>query len=115
LLIDIGGGSVELTLIDRGAIIFSESVNLGTVRLLEMVREKNQALNTTYRPNRKGRRMWCLSERRSLRLAFIKFFKELMRQARAVRKRWKMGNFTVPYPPGLHPPSMPKLANVIGC
>lgn len=40
LLLDIGGGSVELTLIHRGALIFSDSVNLGTVRLLEMVREK---------------------------------------------------------------------------
>lgn len=46
LLLDIGGGSVELTLIHRGALIFSDSVNLGTVRLLEMVRGKknNQAL-----------------------------------------------------------------------
>jgi exopolyphosphatase/guanosine-5'-triphosphate,3'-diphosphate pyrophosphatase len=43
LLIDIGGGSVELTLIHRGAIIFSESVNLGTVRLLEMVRENKNS------------------------------------------------------------------------
>lgn len=83
-------------------------------RVIGRERLINQALDTTYRPNRKGRRMWCLSERRSLRLAFIKFFKELMRQARAVRERWKMGDFTVPYPPGLHPPSMPKLANVIG-
>jgi exopolyphosphatase/guanosine-5'-triphosphate,3'-diphosphate pyrophosphatase len=40
LLLDIGGGSVELTLIHRGALIFSDSVNLGTVRLLEMVRGK---------------------------------------------------------------------------
>lgn len=46
LLLDIGGGSVELTLIHRGALIFSDSVNLGTVRLLEMVRGKknDQAL-----------------------------------------------------------------------
>lgn len=46
LLLDIGGGSVELTLIHRGALIFSDSVNLGTVRLLEMVRGKknNEAL-----------------------------------------------------------------------
>ncbi len=43
LLIDIGGGSVELTLINRGAIIFSESVNLGTVRLLEMVRGRKKS------------------------------------------------------------------------
>lgn len=49
LLIDIGGGSVELTLINRGAIIFSESVNLGTVRLLEMVRERKDSEATMIR------------------------------------------------------------------
>jgi hypothetical protein len=83
-------------------------------RLIGRERLINQALDTTYRPNRNGRRMWCLSERRNLRIAFITFFKKLMRRARAVREKWKIGDFTVPYPPGLHPPSMPKLANVIG-
>jgi hypothetical protein len=80
-------------------------------------REKllNQVLNTTYRPQRSGRRMWCLSEKRSVRVTFIRFFKELMHRARAVRQRWKVGDLTVPYPPGLYPPSMPKLADVLGC
>jgi hypothetical protein len=79
-------------------------------------REKlvNQALDITYRPKRSGRRMWCLSEKRSVRVTFIRFFKELMHRARAVRQRWKTGDLTVPYPPGLYPPSMPKLANVLG-
>lgn len=43
LLIDIGGGSVELTLIHRGSLIFSDSVNMGTVRLLEMVRGRQHS------------------------------------------------------------------------
>ena len=73
-----------------------------------------QVFNTTYRSKRNGRRMWCLSEKRRIRLEFIRFFKELMQKARAVRQRWKMGNVTVPYPPGLYPPSMPKLANALG-
>lgn len=72
-----------------------------------------QVFDTSYRPNRTGRRMWCLSEKRSVRLEFIKFFKALMAKARAVRERWKLGDVTVPYPPGLYPPSMPKLANAI--
>lgn len=38
LLLDIGGGSCEVSLICRGDLVFSESVNMGTVRLLEMVR-----------------------------------------------------------------------------
>jgi hypothetical protein len=81
---------------------------LGRERLLA------QVFNTTYRSKRNGRRMWCLSEKRRIRAEFIRFFKELMQKARAVRQRWKMGDVTVPYPPGLYPPSMPKLANALG-
>jgi hypothetical protein len=73
-----------------------------------------QVFDTTYRPRRKGRRMWCLSEKRCVRIEFIRFFKALMQKARAVRVRWKMGDVAVPYPPGLCPPSMPKLANALG-
>ena len=73
-----------------------------------------QAFDTTYRPTRSGRRMWCLSEKRSVRVEFIRVFKALMQRARAVREKWKLGDVTVPYPPGLYPPSMPKLANVLG-
>ena len=73
-----------------------------------------QIFDTSYRPRRNGRRMWCLSEKRSVRVEFIRFFKALMQKARAVRERWKLGDVTVPYPAGLYPPSMPKLANVLG-
>jgi len=73
-----------------------------------------QVLDTTYRPKRNGRRMWCLSEKRSVRVEFIQFFKALMQKARAVRERWRLGDMTVRYPPGLYPPSMPKLANALG-
>jgi hypothetical protein len=73
-----------------------------------------QVFDPGYRPKRSGRRMWCLSEKRSVRVQFIQFFKELMRKARAVRQRWKLGDITVAYPPGLYPPSMPKLANALG-
>lgn len=43
LLVDIGGGSVELSLISKGSLIFSDSVNMGTVRLLEMVRGRKNS------------------------------------------------------------------------
>ena len=81
---------------------------LGRERLLA------QVFDTSYRPKRHGRRMWCLSEKRSVRMEFISFFKALMRKARAVRERWKLGDVAVPYPPGLYPPTMPKLANALG-
>jgi exopolyphosphatase/guanosine-5'-triphosphate,3'-diphosphate pyrophosphatase len=45
LLIDIGGGSVEVTLSQNGNIISTESYNMGTVRLLKKLSdEKNAAL-----------------------------------------------------------------------
>lgn len=37
LLIDIGGGSVELSLARRGDLVISDSLKLGTVRLLKMI------------------------------------------------------------------------------
>ncbi len=83
-------------------------------RVFGRERLRAQVFDLSYRPRRKGRRMWCLSEKRSVRVAFIRFFKALMHKARAVRERWKMGDVTVPYPPGLYPPSMPKLANALG-
>jgi hypothetical protein len=82
-------------------------------RVLGRERLIRQVFDITYRPQRKGRRMWCLSEKRSVRVEFIRFFKALMQKARAVRELWKLGDVTVPYPPGLYPPSMPKLANVL--
>jgi hypothetical protein len=70
-------------------------------------------IDTLYRPKRKGMKTCCLSEKRGLRIQFITFFKKLMRQAREIRRQWRAGYTSLRYPPGLHPPSMPKLANVL--
>lgn len=80
---------------------------LGRERLLR------QEIDLSYRPSRKGRKMWCLSDRRSIRIEFIQTFKKLRREARRVLALWRTGDISVKYPPGLYPPSMPKLANVI--
>lgn len=66
-------------------------------------------LNITHKANRKGRRMWCLSEKRSVRAVFIRALKELIAQARAIFKRWHLGDYSEPYPAGLFPPRQPKL------
>lgn len=42
LMVDIGGGSTELTLTDQGEIVFTKSYNCGTVRLLESGQYKEQ-------------------------------------------------------------------------
>ena len=74
----------------------------------------NQPINTTYRPKRSGKRMCCLSEDRSMRIDFINFLKDLYAKAKAVAERWKLGDYSLPYPLGLYPPSTPKLAEPLG-
>lgn len=82
-------------------------------RVLGKERLVAQRFDLTYRPSRRGRRTWCLSDKRSLRMAFLRTFKKLRREAREVLARWRTGDISVRYPPGLYPPCMPKLANVI--
>ena len=72
-----------------------------------------QAFDLTHQSVRTGRRMWCLCEKRSVRVKFIKFLKDLFDKARSVRARWMQREFSVPYPPGLHPPAIPKIADTI--
>jgi hypothetical protein len=74
---------------------------------------RNQKFDLTRRSSRSGKRMCCLSERRSKREEFMRDFRQLMFEARETVKRWAKGDFSVPYPPGLHAPSMPRLANMM--
>ena len=83
-------------------------------RVMGRERLQQQRLDTHYRPQRSGKRMWCLSENRSLRRHFIHFFRELMAEARRISQKWRLGDFSESYPPGLYPPSMPKLAEPLG-
>lgn len=70
----------------------------------------SQIMDLTYRPRRCGRRMCCLTEDRSLRISFINSLKILYTEATQVALKWKLGDFSSPFPPGFYPPSMPKLA-----
>ena len=69
----------------------------------------SRPIDISYRPKRFGRRMCCLSEDRSLRVRFIGILKELYAKAKEVSERWRQGDFSLPFPPGLYPPSFPKL------
>jgi exopolyphosphatase/guanosine-5'-triphosphate,3'-diphosphate pyrophosphatase len=42
MFIDVGGGSVEISIVDDGSVILSESVKMGTVRLLQILGEKKR-------------------------------------------------------------------------
>ena len=69
-------------------------------------------LDLDYVPERHGKKMWCICDDKDLRIRFIQWAKSLKKQAREVYERWKIGDFSVKYPPGVFPPAIPKLANM---
>ena len=55
---------------------------------------RNQCFDTTRLSSRAGKRMWCMSENRDLRIRFIEFLKSLFVEARSIRERWKVGDYS---------------------
>jgi exopolyphosphatase/guanosine-5'-triphosphate,3'-diphosphate pyrophosphatase len=49
LLIDIGGGSIEISLVDNGDLILSDSVKMGSVRLLQILEERGRSAKVFHR------------------------------------------------------------------
>ena len=78
----------------------------GVIGKAALLREQ---LEPNHRPDRSGRRSWCISSNRELRRSFISYIKELIQKAWDVYQRWRLGDFSLAFPPGLYPPAMPKL------
>jgi len=93
---------------------FSERRQREGRTVLGKERLKSQGINPSYESKRAGRRMWCISSDKDLRKRFISKIKDLLAEASQVLKRWRSGDFSLSYPLGLYPPSMPKLAEPIG-
>lgn len=87
--------------------ISEKKLCLGRERLIA------QPMDKPHTPTKFGRRMWCISRDIEKRISFIHSIKLLLSEAKSVRERWKVGDFSVPYPLGLFPPSMPKLGNLL--
>lgn len=104
--------SINKRIIERIAVIEERAKQkrqqAGTSVLGEK-RLRNEVFDLIYQSKRSGKKMWCLSEDRSLRRRFICFLKDLFDRARYVRARWAVGDYSEPYPMGLYPPSQPKL------
>lgn len=79
---------------------------LGRARLI------SQPLDLPYEPKKFSKRMWCISSDIDLRVRFINFIKSLIKKAKEVQRRWRLGDF-VPYPTGLFPPTFPRLSNLV--
>jgi REP element-mobilizing transposase RayT len=72
-------------------------------------------MDKPYEPRKFTPNMWCISSCKIIRMEFIGLVKSLLRQAREVRERWKVGDYRERYPIGLFPPSLPRTANLIAC
>ena len=65
------------------------------------------------KPPPTGRKMICLSTNKELRQDFIGQFKRLRDICRATFRRWQQGETGIPFPPGMFPPHLPRMANFV--
>ena len=88
---------------------------VGRLQIPAMSKEElqTQPIDTPYTPKKHTPQMWCICTDKQRRISFIIMVKEMRRQARAVFEAWKRGETSLRYPPGMFPPSMPKLANLL--
>jgi len=71
------------------------------------------SFDPNYIPHRHGRRMLCICEDKPLRRAFLAWVREASTLRREVYQLWKKGDFSLPYPLGFYPPSLPKRAEIL--
>lgn len=81
------------------------------VRVIGRQRLVNQVLDLFYRPVRTGRKMWCICHDKERRKKYIVALKKLSEIATQVFHRWKLADYSVPFPPGFYPPCMPKIVS----
>ena len=67
----------------------------------------------THTPPHGGKKMICLGSDREARSQFIKKFKAVCQRCREVLARWRLGFITEPFPPGMFPPALPRMANML--
>jgi REP element-mobilizing transposase RayT len=107
-----GTASIKQQVIDAVRTAEAELIKQhGPVRKQSL--QKKQEKEQNYKPKKYSKRMWCICSDKPLRIAFIALVKHLRHKARQVLQRWKQGDFSLPYPLGLFPPSFPKLANLL--
>ena len=74
---------------------------------------ENQGIRLDYQSNRSGKKMWCICSDIPYRIRYILYIKSLCEEAKAVFEKYIQGDFSLPYPPGLFPPRLPLLCNLV--
>jgi REP element-mobilizing transposase RayT len=74
---------------------------------------QSENFNLEYQSKRQGRRTFCISANKDLRRSFIRSVRSIIEKANEIYQKWLKGDFSIPYPLGLYPPSQPKQAHLI--
>jgi hypothetical protein len=75
---------------------------------------KNTLIGTPYTPKRSGFRILTHSIDPEIRKSTIKWMRELIQRGKEILELWRAGDFRLPYPLGLFPPTGIRLAEPIG-
>lgn len=96
---------------EEAARVERQSMNRKVVGVNKLRREP---LTMDYRPKRDTRRLFVHAEDKALRIQMIKRYKDFCDRCRECYERWKLGDFTVVWPPGAFRPPQPSNANWYG-
>ena len=73
---------------------------------------KVHSMLKVYTPKKYGKKMICLAKDIKKRIAYIRWFRVISERAKDVYRRWKKGDFSIPFPAGMFAPCQPRLANL---
>jgi REP element-mobilizing transposase RayT len=72
-----------------------------------------QSPHKEHTPKKFGKKMICLSSMKDMRIEYIRAFKEFSKRCGYVYSRWKVGDYSVPFPLGGIPPARPPVVCAI--
>lgn len=82
-------------------------------KVLGAARLRRQPLLKPHTPKKKGRKIFVQSMFREVRQRIIENIKQVDELCRKVYQKWKVGDFSVLWPPGTFPPPLPPMANAV--
>ena len=74
---------------------------------------RSRPINLSYQPKKTSRRIFTYSLDPKLRVYLIEAYQEFCANCRECYERWKLGDFSVQWPPGAFLPPMPHVKNEI--
>lgn len=85
----------------------------GDAPVLGAHRLRHASIVASHTPPQGGKKMICLGSDKEDRARFVARFKAVCRKCKEVLARWRQGYINEPFPPGMFPPSLPRMANIV--